>query len=878
MKKLHLKEIHNTLSISKNKLGISLDFLYKSHPYQISFDIFSDLILKDKYIEIDKNKKVKLKAEYYSTNDYTIFEEKHYNSSYLKTLFKEETNTIKLCIYKLLVDSPQLTYQQISSEMLHLYGIALDIKQVSHYCMELMKIKLIISNQSSTIEKINQINQVSFEYNDRHKLDYKLTNHNGGCVRNNITFDYRLSHDPLNILHFDKNELMSENKLFLSNRFSFIVDENEIKNNVLFHLLINKDKGLTGNEICLLCDFIGREKTINKIIVGLEKEGKIIHKVLREGKKMEFVYFIINTQNIDEKIKRLVEFYLNEHNNCFQHKCIANNEETINKNHINNISLDKINNSNNRIDNGLKLTKDKELNEKRNIHQNTTFNNDNISGYYINNIFPINSINNQNNISTGSNIIQKTTIDESILIPSSVNHFEKLNEEDYLFIKNSLNENKIDKTINEEILPETQKKTIMMFLSSYIESTKNFSNSAYNRYIFIINQVREKKVLTLNDVKHLILTDLEKEKDYIIDRKTIKRIFINLQKMKLIKIMKFELTMKNTKQSYLHEKDEIRQEKLIALRRDLDENDQNMLEDIMERLKPPKKSIDETKIAKVEKQNDPIKEEIEKIKQQAEGNITINEIQRNITIFVMKVGKILGELKKNYNKGMYYEVFIKIMRFCSVKKHVELLYERKDILSIKNNNSSEQIEKLYTYIEGSIPSNIIVPKYIKSKLISHNDVKCTTENSDRNNDLFKYYSNNYTKNLLRNIHFEFNKETNTIKKGNNEINLLNKKRKFEDGFGIINKNKFDFKRWNKLIDIYELVKEIYFIPGITFRKLKKKMHLSNEYDGAETEILLYLHKMGIIIIENKNTSSKQIIDTSSISIDPNYKLFIEIYL
>ena len=100
MKRLHLKEIHNTLSISKNKLGISLDSLYKSHPYHLSFDIFSDLISKDKYIEIDKNKKVTLKTEYYSTTDYTLFEEKHYNSNYLKTLFKEETNTIKLCIYK----------------------------------------------------------------------------------------------------------------------------------------------------------------------------------------------------------------------------------------------------------------------------------------------------------------------------------------------------------------------------------------------------------------------------------------------------------------------------------------------------------------------------------------------------------------------------------------------------------------------------------------------------------------------------------------------------------------------------------------------------------------------------------------------------------
>ena len=871
MKRLHLKEIHNTLSISKNKLGISLDSLYKSHPYQISFDIFSDLISKDKYIEIDKNKKVTLKTEYYSTTDYTLFEEKHYNSNYLKTLFKEETNTIKLCIYKLLVDSPQLTYQQISSEMLRIYGTTLDIKQVSHYCMELMKIKLIISNQSSTIEKINQINQVSFEYKDQQKIDYKLTDYNSGCIRTNIVFDYGLSHDPLKILHFDKKELMSENKLFLSNRFSFIVDENEIKNNVLFHLLVNKDKGLTGNEICLLCDFIGREKTISKIIVGLEKEGNIMHKVLREGKKMEFVYFISNPQNIDEKIRRLSEFYSNEHNNCFQRKCTT--EEIVPKNDSINLPSDKVNINKNNIDNIKNLVS----NDEKNNLQSSTTNNDNKPGYCINNIFPITCSNTHKNISSKSNILPKNTISESILIPSSVNHFEKLNEEDYLFIQNALNKDKMNITID-EIPPETQKKTIMMFLSSYIESTKNFSNSAYNRYIFILNQVREKKVLTLNDVKHLILTDLEKEKDFIIDRKTIKRIFLNLQKMKLIKIMKFELTMKNTKQSYLHEKDEIKQEKVIALRRDLDENDEIMLEDIMERLKPPKKSQEEKKFTKEEKPTDPIKEEIEKIKQQAEGNIKINATQRNITIFVMKVGKVLGDLQKNYNKGMYYEVLIKIMRFCSVKKHVELLYERKDILSTKDTNSSQQVEKLYTYIEGSIPSNIIVPKYIKSKLISHNDVKYTTENSDRNNDLFKYYSNNYSKNLLRNVHVEFNKEAYTTRKGNDENILLNKKRKFEDGFGIINKNKFDFKRWNKLIDIYELVKEIYFIPGITFRKLKKKMHLSNEYDGAETEILLYLHKMGIIIIENKNTASKEIFDTSSISIDPNYKLFIEIYL
>ena len=804
MKKLHLNSIRNTLSISKNKLGLSLDLLYKSHPYTISYDIFSSLLSTDPHIEINSNKIVQLSANYYSSSEYAQFEQNHYNSNYLKTLFKEETNTIKISIYKLLVDTPSMTYNDISKEMLRLYDVKLDIKQVSHYCMELMKIKLIISNQSSTIEKVNNVNNVRFEYEASKAHPSEKVEK---FIRNNICFDYKLCHDPLTILRYDAKECLSENKLFLSNRFSFIIDESEIKNNILFHLWINRVKGLTANEICLLCDFVGREKTLNKIISSLEAKGDITHKVLRERKKMEFVYFILNENDIDEKIKKIGNFYLKAHK------------------HKNLIKKDSI----------------KEEEEK---------------------------ISNNSNFSSNKNFC-KIDKYKSVLIPSSVNHFEKLNSVDYNFIVSLLSK---EHQANEDDSAEKQKKIIMSFLSSYIESSKNFSNSSYNRYVFILNQIQEKKVLTLNDIKHLILTLLEKEKDFVIDRKTIKRMFINLEKMKLIKIIKFELTMKNIKQSYLNEKEEIKQEKLIALRRDMDENDKEMLADIIERLKPQKKSqINSTNtMTTTLEEKDPIKEEIDFIKQKAGNDLKINEAQRNISVLIEKMIKIFSNNTNAKNVLNKFNFIHRLKRKASVKRHIDLLFERKDFLS----SSLPSIEKLYTYIEGAVPSNVIVPQYILSRKVKSNEINHTIEHCDRNNDIFKYYSNNYCKGIFKKINFDSYSGTAEI--------FLRRKRQFDEGYISIDKNKFDYKKWNKLIDIYELIKEIYVEPGITFYTLKRKMHLSNEYDGAETEILAYLKKMGIITIENKQRGkfygTDDICDTSSISIDQNYKLFIEIYL
>ena len=49
--------------------------------------------------------------------------------------------------------------------------------------------------------------------------------------------------------------------------------------------------------------------------------------------------------------------------------------------------------------------------------------------------------------------------------------------------------------------------------------------------------------------------------------------------------------MKNIHQSYLNEKEEIKQEKIIALRRDINENEPSLIKYITEKIKPQKKSL-----------------------------------------------------------------------------------------------------------------------------------------------------------------------------------------------------------------------------------------------------------------------------------------------
>ncbi len=807
MKKLYLKEIHNILSLSKNKKGIKIDELYKIFPYNISFDLFKKIINEDNAtLKLNENI-ILMEEKYFSSSNYLEFEEEHYNTNYLKTLFKEEANSM-ISIYKLLVDYPSLTYQQISNEMFKLYDVKKDIKQVSHYCMELLKIKQIISRQINTNEKLNQINSIKDIYLDSRNNTIKKDDQK--IIKNNILFDNKLSHFPEKIFNLKENITLSNNKFFLSNRFSFIIDDNEIKNNILFHLLLNNEKGLTANEICLLCDFIGREKTLNKIILSLEGKKEIMHKVMREGKKMEFVYFITDQNKIDSKIKRLVYFYKNNH---IHGKKEINNEERLNKtNLINNKIIE------NQIEDNSKL-------------------------------------NNQ--------IIFE--------------NFEELNDVDYDFIINLMKENKLNIDLNNN--PDSKRKNICSYIS-FIEPKRNFSSSAYNRYIFILNKVRNEKVLTLNDIKNLILEILEKTKDFVIDRKTLKRILLDLEKMKVIKLLKFELTMKNIHQSYLNEKEEIKQEKIIALRRDINENEPSLMKYITEKIKPQKKSLlNQQNLNKLslkkskKKKEDPIQDIINNMI--IDSKISFKE--RNIDLLINVIEKIFNKDKNN--KILKIEFFKKLKMNYALKNHIDKLYK------IELNSKKK---KFFSYFENYFPSDIIIPKYMISKKIKNVNLKNKDDGIIKETNLLKYMSNDYQKNILKNEMKEnkfFKVENNLFhqimqKKEANEINeeMLKKKRKFDDGF-IGNTIKFDYKKWNKEIDIYEMIKLIYSLPGITFVKLKKKLHIGIDNSGIQAQLLLYLCKMGIISIYNSKNNNKDCIfinDDSSLNITENFNLLIDV--
>ena len=827
MKKFHLKQILNNLSLSKFKKGICLEELFKIHPFSINFDLFKNLILNEKnFIVFENENKIYLKDSYYQTQNFLLFEQEHYNIIYLKTLFKEETNII-INIYKLLIDYPKITYQKICSEIFRLYNIKKDIKQISHYCMKLIKKQLIKNNQINSIEKINELNNVEKIYNNIEKINYdsiketlekknNINNNNNNILTKNINFDYKLCQFPKNILKIQPNEKLSLNKFFISNRFSFIIDNSEIKNNIFFHLLLNKEKGLTTNEICLLCDFIGREKTLNKLMLSLEEKNEIAHKVMREGKKMEFLYFCKDENKIDNYVKNLVDYYNNynsDSNEIKNFKNVSNDD---------NIQI-----------------KNEEQNEKNTFENNL-----------------LNEI--------------QVFINNEIL--------EDLNEIDYNFILNLMKENNLKITTQNE---NSKHINICLYILTIEQKMKKYFNSnIYNRYIFILNQIQTKKVLTLNELKQLILELLEKKKDYMIDRKTLKRILFSLEKMKLIKISKFELTMKSMLQTYLNEKEEIKQEKIIALRRDINENDQNIINNIIERIKPQKKSIQKNNnLIKKFSDDDPIKNKINNLI----ANSKINLKQKNIFVLFNKIKEIYNNHK--INKFDLKISFMKLRRNNAIKNFSEKIFEKKDLKSEEKNFYMN----INNYLEESQINNFIIPSYILNKKIQKNNFNFYDNDNFMNN--FNLFSDDYYKKLLKNkikqnnqINFDIfqKKILNHFDIKNFSENFLSKKRKFNDlnnrikyygKFRYEPKKKIKNCRWDKIFEMNQLIEIIYRIPGITLNKLKQNLQIGIERDGLINEFIEFLCNLNILKIFEKDNF---IYDDTCLYIGNNFNLFVDV--
>lgn len=104
------------------------------------------------------------------------------------------------------------------------------------------------------------------------------------------------------------------------------------------------------------------------------------------------------------------------------------------------------------------------------------------------------------------------------------------------------------------------------------QGLKSFSDISFNRLIYILNEIYFHKVLSINDIKHLIYNILEKDKSYKIDRKTISNLLLKLEALGLVKLSKYEITMSNLNYKYIN-KDEVVQNKMLVMKLDVEETD-----------------------------------------------------------------------------------------------------------------------------------------------------------------------------------------------------------------------------------------------------------------------------------------------------------------
>ena len=576
MKKFIKSQLKSILTTSSNRQGISLEKIEKSFPYDNLNDKLESILNEDKdfmkiKINIKENSKnnyiYKLTDDYIKSKDFEIMERKKYNLDYLCSLFKEAEI---INIYKLIKDHDKITYQQIGNYLNKIYDLKKDIKQVSHYCLILVKINQILSYQPVTVEKFNKSNIIANGY-----LKFLKENDNI-FKKNNNNEKMKKNH---NISKINKNS-----NLFKLLTKSFVIDDNEIKNIIMFHLYLNKEKeGVSANELYISCDSIRREKILNKIISYMENESTISHKALRKGKIMEFLYHIIDEGKVPPRIKYLVNYF----------KTILSklsNETKSNKNLIKDNSKSIIPIKNKENEDGKKQN----IIEKRpNININ---NNDN-------------NFVSKNDKEDDEDNISNSNIKNNIILESEI-----LNKEDYNFILDKMKEK--DKKIIKGDDINIMRKNIINYISS-IEKNKNVSLSSYNRYIFILNLLYQKKVLSLVEIKHHISKELEHNKDFVIDRKTIRRLLTTLEKIGLVKITRYELTMRNLSHKYLNAKEEIKQEKIIAVHRDVDINDNLFYNKAIEKLKPNKK---------IETKNDDDEKDIKKMIGNKSLNNLINDV------------------------------------------------------------------------------------------------------------------------------------------------------------------------------------------------------------------------------------------------------------
>ena len=858
MKKFLKSQIKSILTVSSNRTGITLDKIKEKFPYEFHKDKIELLLNEDKDIMKKKSNSIQdndnyiysLKDEYIKSNNFEKIERKIYNLDYLCSLFKE---TEIINIYKLIKDNDKITYQQIVNYLTNIYNLKKDIKQVSHYCLILLKLNQILSYQPVTVEKFNKSNIIGNSYLKFIKENISIQNQSN-----------EEASEQINLINKKLNTFQIMTK-------ALIFDDSEIKNSIMFHLYLNKEKeGISANELYIACDFIKRGKILNKVITYMENESSITHKALRKGKIMEFLYHIIDEKKITPRMKSFGDYfkkYLSRH--------IQEEKEK-----------DKSKKSKSRIlicNSNLEKKNDETNSENENKEKNV--------------IEPINIEDKKEKVET-INLIEEE--DEKINDNKIKLESEILNKEDYDFILNKIKELG-KKIIKESDDPNSMRKNIINYISS-IEKNRNVSLSSYNRYIFILNILYEKKVLSFVEIKHHISNELEKNKEFMIDRKTIRRLLTTLEKIGLIKIVRYELTMRNLIHKYLNSKEEIKQEKIIVVHRDVDINSKIFHHQVNEKLRNNKKNE-----GNINLDNKELKKIIEENKKNENiNNIVNNFIDKNNDIIKINLKEklfipIFNVLKKieNKNKINIKKEFNNFMQrlktnFCCYN-NISNLFNEKDkendiINKYKDDNFTENFydRKNFSYFDlikrdSQQYANIIIPKFILEKYIDPEPDDMIIEDIEEE-DTNKFISNEFENAFYSikskyymdesNISFfdEEENEKEMEKENENEIkSLIGYKRyrleKLKDSY-IDNKN---YKRTVAINDILDIICNI---PGITLRTLRKMMNINSQNFCIEKNIITYMINLGLIYAQDFDQKNSEVTEDTKLFSHSDINLFI----
>ena len=439
------------------------------------------------------------------------------------------------------------------------------------------------------------------------------------------------------------------------------------------------------------------------------------------------------------------------------------------------------------------------------------------------------------------------------------------------------------------------RKNVINYISS-IEKNKNVSLSSYNRYIFILNILYEKKVLSFVEIKHHISNELEKNNEFMIDRKTIRRLLNTLEKIGLIKIVRYELTMRNLIHKYLNSKEEIKQEKIIVVHRDVDINNKIFHHQVNEKLRSNKKSESKINVDKKE-----LKKLIEENKKNNNLNNIVNNVIDNnndmikinlkeklfIPIFniLKKIeNKKKIDIKKEYNKFMQ-----RLKRnFCSYN-YINNLYNEKDkeidiINKYKNDNFIENFyeKNNFSYFdlikeESQQYSNIIIPKYILDKYTKNESENMFIEDSQENKN--KIISNEFensfytikSKYFMDESNISFLEEIKEKEKEDISKTLIGNKRyrldKLKDCY-------LDNKNYNRTVVINDILDIICNIPGITLKTLRKMLNVNSQNFCIEKNIITYMINLGLIYAQDFDQKNFEVIDDTKLYSYSDLDIFI----